>query len=228
MDNNMVTSALVVAVHPDDETLGCGATLLKLARSGVPIHWLIVTSAHAPDYSATQIALQAEQVEKVQQAYPFESIQWLKLPTTRLETLSLVSLIDGLRGSFAHVRPEWVFVPNRSDVHSDHHIVFQALSAILKPIYMRSLGVKRILSCEVNSETEAAFPLSENAFLPTVYINISETLERKLEIMDLYKTEIHPEPLPRSLSAIRALARFRGASIGVEYAEAFTLLREII
>ena len=223
----MVDSILAVAVHPDDETLGCGATLLKLANSGVSIHWLIATSAHSPDYSATQIAVQSEQVDIVRQAYSFESLTWLKYPTTHLETQPLVSLIDGLRGCLERVRPEWVFVPNRSDVHSDHHIVFQALSAVLKPIYMRSLGVKRVLACEVNSETEAAFPLPENAFLPTSIFDISETFERKLQIMELYRTEIHPEPLPRSLSSIRALARFRGASIGVEYAEAFMLMREI-
>ncbi len=223
----MVKSSLVVAVHPDDETLGCGATLLKLANLGVSHHWLIVTSACAPDYSAEQIAAQSGQIEKVRQAYPFASMTWLKFPTTRLETLPLGELIGGLRNCLAQVRPEWVFVPNRSDVHSDHQIVFQALSAVLKPIYMRSLGIRRILACEVNSETEAAFPLSENAFLPTSLFDVSETLERKLEIMELYKTEIHPEPLPRSLSAIRALARFRGATIGVKYAEAFMLIREL-
>lgn len=224
----MVDSSLVIAAHPDDETLGCGATLLRLAKSGAAIHWLLVSSAHAPDYSAAQMAAQSEQVENVRQAYPFESLTWLKYPTTRLETLPLVCLIDGLRECLARLRPELVFVPNRSDVHTDHRVVFQALSAVLKPIYMRSFGVKRVLACETNSETEAAFPLSENAFLPTSFIDVGETFERKLEIMELYKTEIHPEPLPRSPSAIRALARFRGASIGVEYAEAFMLMREII
>lgn len=224
----MGNSILVIAVHPDDETLGCGATLLKLANSGVPIHWLLVTSAHTPDYSDMQVAVQSEQVEKVRQAYPFESLTWLKYPTCHLETQPLVSLIEGLRVCIKQIRPECVFIPNRSDVHSDHNVVFQALSAVLKPIYMHSLGVKRVLACEIISETEAAFPLPESAFLPTSFINICETLERKLEIMELYKTEIHPEPLPRSSSAIRALARFRGASIGVEYAEAFMLMREVI
>ena len=223
----MINSILVVAVHPDDETLGCGATLLKLVNSGVSIHWLIVTSAHIPDYSADQITVQSEQVEKVRQAYSFESLTWLKYPTTHLEAYPFVSLIDGLRSCLSQVRPEWVFIPNRSDVHSDHRVVFHALSAVFKPIHMHSLGIKRILACETNSETEAAFPLPENAFLPTIIFDVSETFERKLEIMELYKSEIQPEPLPRSLSAIRALARFRGATIGVKYAEAFMLIREI-
>jgi len=222
MHNNI----MVIATHPDDETLGCGGTLLKLARHGATIHWVLVTAAHKPDYSDEQIATQAEQVENVRQAYSFESLTWLKYPTSRLDTIPFDSLIVALQKCLAQVRPEWVFIPNRSDVHSDHRVVSQALSAVLKPIYMHSLGVNRVLSCEIISETEAAPSLPEFAFLPTVFVDISETFERKMEIMRLYKTEIQPEPLPRSPSAIRAQARFRGATIGVEYSEAFMLIRE--
>jgi LmbE family N-acetylglucosaminyl deacetylase len=223
----MSGNIMVVATHPDDETLGCGGTLLKLAHQGGTIHWVLVTAAHDPAYSSEQIATQAERVENVRQSYPFESLTWLRYPTTRLDTIPLDSLIVALHKCLAQVRPECVFIPNRSDVHSDHRVVFQALSAVLKPIYMRSLGVNRVLSCEIISETEAAPPSPECSFLPTVFVDIAQTFERKMEIMGLYGTEVHPEPLPRSPSAIRAQARFRGATIGVEYAEAFMLIREI-
>jgi LmbE family N-acetylglucosaminyl deacetylase len=218
---------LVVATHPDDETLGCGGTLLKLVQHGARIFWVLVTAALEPDYSADYIAMQAKQVENVRQAYPFESLTWLKYPTTRLDALPLASLIVALQKCLAQIRPECVFIPNRSDVHSDHRVVFHALSAVLKPIYMCSLGVNRILACESISETDAAPPLPECAFLPTVFVDVGETFERKMEIMGLYKSEIHAEPLPRSPSSIRAQARFRGSTIGVEYAEAFMLVREI-
>lgn len=217
---------LVVATHPDDETLGCGGTLLKLAHQGAPIHWLLVTAPHEPEYSAKQIIIEAKQIEDINQAYPFESLTWLKYRPSQLETLPLGLLIEELRECIVKIRPACVFIPNRSDVHSDHRVVCQALSAVLKPIYMRSLGVNRVLACEAISSTEAASPLPENLFLPTVYVDISDTFERKLDIMGLYKTEIQSEPLPRSPSAIRALARFRGASIGVKYAESFMLIRE--
>jgi LmbE family N-acetylglucosaminyl deacetylase len=223
MNNNI----MVVATHPDDETLGCGGTLLKLAKKGAAIHWVLVTAAYEPGYSIEQIAIQAEQVENVRLAFPCESLTWLKYPTTQLDTIPVDSLIVALRKCLTQVRPELVFIPNHSDVHSDHRVVFHALSSVLKPIYMRSSGVNRVLSCETISETEAAPPLPECSFLPTVFVDISETFERKLEIMRLYKTEVHPEPLPRSPSAIRAQSRFRGATIGVEYAEAFMLIREI-
>lgn len=219
---------LAIAVHPDDETLGCGATLLRFAAEGTSLNWLIVTSAHEPEYSTAQIAQQAPQIEAVRQAYPFKTMQWLKFPTTRLEGIALAELVGGIRKCVEQIRPEVVFIPHCADVHSDHRIIFQAAMSALKPIYMRSLGVKRILACEVPSETEAAPQLPKNAFLPTVFTDVSTTFKRKEEIMALYKTEIQLEPLPRSPSAIRALARHRGATIGVEFAEAFMLIREII
>jgi len=219
---------LAIAVHPDDETLGCGATLLRFAAEGAALNWMIVTSVHEPDYPAAQIAQQSRQIEAVRQAYPFKTMQWLKFPTTRLEGIAPAQIIGSIRKYVEQIRPEAVFIPHCADVHSDHRTVFQAAMSALKPIYMRSFGVKRILACEVPSETEAAPQLQKNAFLATVFTDVSTTFKRKEEIMALYKTEIQPEPLPRSPSAIRALARYRGATIGVEFAEAFMLIREII
>lgn len=219
---------LVIAVHPDDETLGCGATLLRFAAEGASLNWLIVTSAHKPEYSTTQIALQTRQIKAVRQAYPFKTMQWLKFPTTHLEEIASAELVGRIRKCVEQIRPEVVFVPNCADVHSDHRTVFQAAMSALKPIYMRSFGIKRILACEVPSETEAAPQLQNNAFLPTVFMDVSAIFKRKEKIMALYQSEIHPEPLPRSPSSIRALARYRGATIGVEFAEAFMLIREII
>ena len=224
----MHESILVVAVHPDDETLGCGGTLLKSAARGDTLHWLLVTSAFEPDYSRVQIEQQGEQVETVRMAYPFDTLHWLKFPTTRLETIPLNDLIAAIREVVQKVRPSIVFTPHCSDIHSDHRVTFQAVSSVIKPFYMRQLGIRRVLSCEVLSETDATPPLAGNTFLPNVFVDISDTLERKLEIMALYQTEIKPDPFPRSLSSIRALARCRGATVSVEYAEAFMLIRELM
>lgn len=221
-------TVLAVAVHPDDETLGCGGTLLNYASHGVSLHWLIMTSAHEPDFSAHQCAQQEAQIEKVQRSYPFTTLHWLRLPTTRLETLPLNDVIGVIRPVIEDIRPQEVFVPNRSDIHSDHRVTFQAMAAVLKPFYMRSYGVQRVLACEVLSETDAAPPLAEHAFIPNVFVDISKNLDRKLEIMHLFESEIHPEPMPRSPSAIRAQARYRGSTIGVMYAEAFMLLYELL
>lgn len=221
-------NVLAIAVHPDDETLGCGGALLRYRAEGASLHWLLLTATTPADYSAEQIETQRQQVEAVRAAYPFEALHWLKFPTTHLDRLPLGEMVNAIREVVARVRPEVVFVPNRADAHSDHRVAAQAVHAVLKSFYLRSLGVKRVLACEVISETDAAPPLPEHAFLPNVTTDISAVMERKLEIMQLFRSEVHPEPGPRSLSAIRAQGRVRGATIGVEYAEAFMLLREIV
>lgn len=218
---------LAIAVHPDDETLGCGGTLLKLANGGATLHWVLLTAALPPEYSTEQMEQQCRQVERVRSAYPFTSLDWLKFPTTHLGAVGMGELVRALHNVIRALRPEIVFIPNRSDVHSDHQIAFQAVQAVLKAFYMRSLGVRQVLACDVMSETDAAAPLPESIFLPTVFVDITDTLERKLEIMSLFESELHAEPLPRSLSAIRAQARVRGATIGAQYAEAFMLIREL-
>jgi LmbE family N-acetylglucosaminyl deacetylase len=99
--------------------------------------------------------------------------------------------------------------------------------AVCKAFYMRALGIRRILSYETLSSTEAAAPHHCRAFVPNVTVEITPYIERKVEIMGLYGSEIQAEPFPRSPSAIRALARYRGAGIGVAQAEAFVLVREV-
>jgi LmbE family N-acetylglucosaminyl deacetylase len=220
-------NVLAIAVHPDDETLGCGATLLKHARGGDVLHWVVVTAATVAGYGEAAIAEQRAQVEAVERAYPFASVTWLGLPTTRLDTLPLDDLSVPIRQAVERIRPETVYLPNRSDAHSDHRQVFQASAAVLKSFYLRRLGVKRVLMCETPSETDAAPPLAEAAFVPQVYVDVSDTLRRKLEILSLYASEVQPGFLPRSLSTVEAVARARGGVIGVEHAEAFMLLREV-
>jgi LmbE family N-acetylglucosaminyl deacetylase len=104
--------------------------------------------------------------------------------------------------------------------------VFDATMSALKA-FNRKRGVTRLLSFETLSSTEAAPANPSRAFLPNVFSDVTAFIERKLEIMALYETELQPFPLPRSLESIRALARYRGATVGLEYAEAFMLIREL-
>lgn len=221
-------NVLCIATHPDDETLGCGGTLLNHIAAGDRVHWALVTACREPDYSQEEIVRQAAQVETVKQAYPFETLDWIKFPTKRLEVVPFNDLVQALLVLVQRIRPAVVFVPNRSDVHSDHRVVFQAVLSAVKSFRMLSLGVRRVLTCEILSETEAGPPLAEHAFVPNVFVDVTATLDRKLEIMELcYKSELQPGHLPRTSSAIRALARYRGATVGLEYTEAFMLIREL-
>ena len=221
-------NVMVIAVHPDDETLGCGGTLLRHTAVGDRLHWLIVTSAHPEEWTAEEIATQARQVETVRNAYAFETLDWLRFPSTRMELMPLNKLVTAIRAAVDRIHPEIVYVPHWSDSHSDHRVTFDACMGVLKSFYQKGHGVRRILACEVQSETDAGPPGARPAFTPNVFVDISATLEHKLEILALYESETHPSHGPRSLNASRALARVRGATVGVEYAESFMLVREVL
>ena len=217
---------LVIAPHPDDETLGCGGTLLKHKQAGDQVCWGIVTDAFEPRVSAEFLTRRQAEIESVAAAYGFEDVVKLGLPTTRLDTLPLEQIISAFRNVVDQTKPECLYLNHATDVHSDHRIVFEAAMSSIKPFYTSDHGVKRVLSYEVLSSTDAS--MATSGFNPTVFCDITAEIDRKLEIMSLYPTEVQPYPLPRSLETIRALARFRGATIGVEYAEAFVLLREVL
>lgn len=217
---------LVISAHPDDETLGCGGTLLKHRAGGDTLHWILVTEAHEPAWGRDVISAKAAEVGQVAAAYGMESCVKLGFPTTRLDVIPQADLMAPMREAIAKARPDVVYTVHGGDVHSDHQVVFAATMAILKPFHMATLGVRRILSYESLSSTDAGPAKIERAFVPNVFFDITSHLERKVEIMGLYETERQPDPLPRGPSALRALARLRGASIGVEYAEAFVLMRE--
>ena len=123
------------------------------------------------------------------------------------------------------VQPEIVYIPHRGDINKDHRLVFDAAMVAARP--KPGSPIKEILSYETLSETGWSAPFVENAFIPNVYVDISETLEIKLRAISAYKKELKEFPHPRSLEAISALAKLRGSSIGVGAAEAFMLIREL-
>ena len=218
---------LVIAPHPDDETLGCGGTLLKHIAAGDSLSWVIVTKAHEPRWPAEVIARREQQIEQVSDAYGFAKRFRLSFPAARLDTVPLEDLMAAFNEIVAEVKPDWIYTVHAGDVHSDHRVVFEATMSAVKAFNSADKGVSRLLSYETISSTDATPPLPTTVFLPNVYCDITPYLERKLEIMSLYQGEVHPYPLPRALESIRALARFRGATVAAEYAEAVMLLREL-
>jgi LmbE family N-acetylglucosaminyl deacetylase len=218
---------LVIAPHPDDETLGCGGTLLKHIAGGDSVAWAIVTKAHEPRWSAEVIERRERQIEQVSAAYGFAKRFRLTFPAGRLDTVPLEDLMTAFNEIVDEAKPDWIYTVHGGDVHSDHRAVFEATMSAVKSFNSATKGVSRLLSYETISSTDAAPPAAATVFLPHVYCDITPYLERKLEIMSLYEGEVHPYPLPRALESIRALARLRGATIASEYAESFMLLREL-
>ena len=158
--------------------------------------------------------------------YKFTKTYKLGFPTTKLHTIDFSEILTKISTVIHEVKPEVIYTVNRTDIHTDHQVAAKVIMSCTKSF--RNPFIKRILMYECISETEIAPPLPENTFVAHVYSDISDFLERKIEIMKIYESELQESPLPRSIDNIRALARFRGATVSVQYAEAFMLLREII
>ena len=142
-----------------------------------------------------------------------------------LSSGDLTTLIPSISKIFNEIKPEIIYTMNRSDAHSDHRIIFNAVISCTKSF--RYPYVKQVLMYECLSETEFAAALPENVFIPNYYVDISPFIEQKLNIMEIFESELGLHPFPRSLENIRALAHYRGATVGVQFAEAFQLLKFI-
>lgn len=221
-----MSRTLFVAPHPDDETLGCGGTIMKNKAAGNEIYWLIITSMEKEQgFGEERIKEREAEIEEVAKEYGFDGVFRLNLPTTRLDIIAKEKVINAIGDVINKVKPDTVFLPNRNDAHSDHKIVFDSALSSLKTF--RSPFVKKVLVYETISETEFAPAICGNAFVPNSFSDISDFLDRKISIMRIYKGELGQHPFPRSPENIKALAVFRGAAAGVMYGEAFMLLKEI-
>ena len=218
---------LAIAPHPDDETLGCGGALLKHKSKGDSISWLVITRGHEPHWPKETLEKKEQEIAGVAKAYGFENVFRANLPAAQLDKLPLEDLMNEIRGVLDSAQPDTVYLNHSGDVHSDHRAVFEAAMSVLKPFYTGRHGVKRVLSYEIPSSTDAAPQTPARVFVPNMFVDISKFIDRKLEIMALYATEMQQYPLPRSLDSIKAVARVRGSTIGTEYAEAFSLVREV-
>ncbi|MBF4517629.1 PIG-L family deacetylase [Flavobacterium sp. ANB] len=217
---------IVVSAHPDDETLGAGGTLLKHVNNGDKVYWLIVTNVfESQGFSKERVESRQEEIKKVEKLLGITNTFFLNYPTMTLSSSSLIKMVPEISEIFTKVQPEVIYTLNRSDAHSDHRIIFDAVMACTKSF--RYPFIKKILMYECISETEFAPALAEKAFLPNYFVDITDFLDSKLDIMKIFESELGEHPFPRSLDNIKALAHFRGASVGVKYAESFQLLKYI-
>ena len=219
----MKNKVLIIAVHPDDETLGCGGTLLKHKANGDEIHWLICTTI---DKNHNYYEIREKEIEKVSKLYTFDSVHNLRLKTMQVDEYSMSELVGKISKVITEIKPNTIYLPFKGDVHSDHRNIFEAAYSCTKSF--RHQFIKKIYMIETLSETEFAPSTKEDSFIPNVFVDISEFIDKKLEIIQVFQSEIAEHPFPRSERNLRALATLRGATCGCEYAESFVLLKEIL
>jgi LmbE family N-acetylglucosaminyl deacetylase len=222
---------LVVAAHPDDEVLGCGATLARLAREGDEVHIAImgegVTSRHVERAQAApeQLARLHEQARAAATEIGAKEVIFYKLPDNRLDTVPMLELVKLVEGLVENLGPEIIYTHHPGDLNIDHGLVHRAVLTATRP--MAGQPVREIYAFEVPSSTEWAFQRLEPTFRPNVFVEVTSTLENKITAMSCYEAEYRKFPHPRSAEALRAIAARWGSVAGCQAAEAFELIRSV-
>ena len=225
-------SILVVAAHPDDEVLGCGASAAKWAEAGKEVHVVILAegatsrdSARNPESRIEELSTLEKSAQSAGKILGVTSVRLLNFPDNRMDSVDLLEVIKVVEEQILRVKPETVVTHHAGDINIDHQITHQAVVTACRPQPRES--VRRLLSFEVPSSTEWQPPSSALAFQPNWFEDVSGTINRKLQALEVYFAEMRPWPHSRSLQAVEHLARWRGASVGTEAAEAFMLLRKL-
>lgn len=223
-------SVLVVAAHPDDEVLGVGGTIAKLAASGRRVDILILgegATSRFDQRAAADPALASALTDAARRAAArlgTTHVSFLGLPDNRFDSVSLLDVIKPIEDLIAKINPEIVFTHHGGDLNIDHAVTHRAVLTATRPV--PGSGVRAVYAFEVPSATEWAFQQFTPAFAPNVFVDIETTLAVKLAAMAEYEAESRPFPHPRSPEIITALARLRGSAAGVAAAEAFCLVRQ--
>ena len=219
-------NVIVISAHPDDEILGAGGTLLKHKKCGDNLAWVIITGVdEANGFTKERVKTRELEISQVADNIGFSKVYKLNYPTMGLSPEIVNEMIPKISSIFKEFEPEVIYVMNRSDAHSDHRYTFDAVAACTKSF--RYPFIKKVLMYECISETEFAPQLPEKVFIPNYFVDITEFQSDKIKLMKIYKSELSEHPFPRSIANINALAIFRGATVGVYYAEAFQIIKFI-
>jgi LmbE family N-acetylglucosaminyl deacetylase len=219
---------LVVVAHPDDETLGAGGTIARLTASGNEVWVCIVCDGVTARH--TQTSRQRECAERACEVLGVTNVTFCELPDQRLDALDLIDVIRPIERCVHELRPDTVLTQFKEDVNQDHRVVFAATMVATRP--SPNTSVRTVMCFETASSTEWAAPFQGGVFAPNLFVDISATLDKKIEAMtmyaDTYVSEVLPYPHPRSYEAIEVYAKRQGVVAGMKAAEPFMLLRGVV
>jgi len=220
---------LVIAAHPDDETLGCGGLISRLTHSGNEVKVIFMAEGPSCRYEngpsqemGKEIEYRNECAIKALKILGVNKYFFHNLPCGRLDMQPIIKLAKILEKEISIFRPTSIITHSRKDVNKDHKITYQAALQATRPT---GNSVEQLLSFEILSSSEWNYP---NQFNPNVFIDIEEHFVNKIKAMNCYSTEQPPAPHPRSDKVIKSLARYRGSQAGLNYAESFELIRLFI
>lgn len=224
---------LVVAAHPDDEVLGCGATLARLADAGARVSILILGEGATSRQDERRPAEVADALEELSgsarraaEVLGAREVWTEGLPDNRFDTVALLDVVKRVEAAKARANPTLVLTHHAGDLNVDHQVTQRAVLTAFRPLPGEEPA--DLYAFEVLSSTEFAGPAAGSAFLPDTYVDVEATLERKVEALRCYASEVRPDPHPRSPEAVRHLAAVRGRQVGRRAAEAFVCLRRVV
>ncbi|HLQ36281.1 MAG TPA: PIG-L deacetylase family protein [Planctomycetota bacterium] len=216
-DNDRV---LILAAHPDDEILGCGGTAALHTAAGDQVTSVIACEGESLRYADQGVGME-DQARRAGLVLGVHDIRFLRFPDQQLDTLTLTRIITPIEAVVRELRPRVVYCQYGGDVNRDHELLFKAILVATRPT---ESCIEAVYAFDTASSTEWAYP---RTFVPDTWVDIGSTLERKLEAMACYASELRDYPHPRSLQALRNKARAWGNQCCLDAAEVFQTVRRV-
>lgn len=221
-----MNTVLVVAAHPDDEALGCGGTIARHARNGDKVHVLFLSDGVASrDEGHRDADIRNDAAETAGKVLSVTSVSYGSFPDNQMDSVPLLDVVKFIHKHIEDIQPNIIYTHHHADLNIDHQIAAQATMTACRP--QKGHPVKEIYAFEVPSSTEWQNPTKSDAFIPNIFVDISDDIDTKIKALEAYDMEMRPFPHSRSYEAIRALATLHGARNGLDAAEAFMCLRVI-
>jgi len=220
-----VKRILVITPHPDDETLGLGGTIAKLASQGHEVNVLVVSGHLPPLYKREDYEITANEANRAFKILGVSNSKFLEIPATMIGDVPINELNNKINQMVSDVKPHMVFCPY-PDRHIDHRLIFDSVMVATRPIGIGK-KIEIVAAYETLSETHWNAPHIEPNFTPNWVFDITDHIEEKLKALKCYKSQIFEFPSPRSIQAVEGLAKFRGTQAGFGFGEGLHIIRQI-
>ena len=225
--SNFKDQVLCIVAHPDDEALGLGGTLIKHSEQGDEVNIIILSEGEDAKFikknKDPNRKLHAEEWCKKTNCNLYALYDF---PDQKLDSVPQIKIVKLIEKAIIELRPTIVYIHHPGDMNSDHQIAAQTSLAAIRP--MSHHGIKpEIRSFETPSSTDQSPMVEPYLFKPNYYVSVENQWEKKIDALKVYAKELGKTPHPRSLSAIKALARKRGSESGFYLSEAFYILRKV-